>query len=72
MNEAKESQKDWEQKLGSWTIAGLNDGVAKGSGWGSRIVNFETNESGVENGQPRCDKFGEFLMCLPCDTPGEL
>ena len=72
VNEAKESHKSWEHKVERWTIVGLNGGVAKGPGYGNQIVNYETNESGFENGQPRCDKWGEFLMCLSCATPGEL
>ena len=72
MNEAKESHKNWEHKLEKWTIVGLNGGVAKGPGYGSQNVNFEIDEFGVENPQPRCDKYGEFLMCLSCTTSGEL
>ena len=72
VNEAKESYKSWEHNLETWTIVGLDGGVANGPGYGSQTVNFEVDDLGVENAQPRCDKYSEFLMCLPCATSGEL
>ena len=67
VNEAKESHKSWEHKLERWTIVGLNGGVAKGPGYGTEIEDF-----GVENTQPDCKQYDDFLMCLPCARSGKL
>ena len=66
VKDAKETQTFWKNKLSKWTIVGLNGGVAEGPGYGGQIKDF-----GVENTQPECGKYGEFLMCLHCATSGE-
>ena len=65
VEDAKETHSNWKTKLSTWEIVGLNGGKADGPGYGSNI-----HDSGVNNLQPECDKWGAFIMCRRCQ--GEL
>ena len=69
MEDAKETQKSWENEIPHWSIVGLNGGTVKGAGTveaeghGDQIE--EVSDSDLQDG---CEKYGEFIMCLPCPT----
>ena len=63
MNDAKETQSSWKNKIPKWGIVGLNGGKVEGSGYSGKIK--DVSGSNLQDG---CKKYGEFIMCLPCQT----
>ena len=63
MNDAKETQSSWKNKIPKWGVVGLNGGKVEGSGYSGKIK--DVSGSNLQDG---CKKYGEFIMCLPCQT----
>ena len=66
MNDAKETQSSWKNKIPTWGIVGLEGGKVEGSGYGGQIK--DVIGSSLQDG---CKKYGDFIMCLPCPTAGK-